>query len=149
MTHRERDEAFMRRCLDLARRAKEAGEAAVGTLIVRQETVVAEAEEQTKRRQDPAAHAEVEAVRAAYQTLGPDLSGCTLYTTVEPCFMCAYVIREARIARVVIGTAAGEIGAVHSKYPILTDPLFARWSPPPEVTAGVLGEVCRRLLLRK
>ena len=139
----------MRQCLDLARRAKAAGEAAVGALLVRDKTVIAEAEEFTKRRRDPLAHAEAEVVRAAYQALGPDLSACTLYTTVEPCYLCAYVIREARIARVVIGTEAGEIGAVHSRHPILTDPAFDRWPPPPEVTMGVLGAECRDLLHRK
>ena len=148
MASQQRDEAFMRRCLELARQAREAGEAAVGTVIVQGEAIVAEAEEQTRRRHDPTAHAEVEAVRVAYQHLGKDLSDCTLYTTVEPCFMCAYVIRVARIARVVIGTDAGEVGAVFSKYPILTDAAFTRWASPPEVTAGILGEECRRLLQR-
>ena len=89
----------------------------------------------------------MEAIREACQAVGSlDLAGSTLYTTVEPCFLCAYAIRATRVARVVMGTDAGEVGAVGSRHPFLSDPSFQRWGPPPSVAAGVLEEEARSLL---
>jgi len=78
----------MRRCLALGRAALEAGEVPVDALIVRGDVVLGEGQEGVRTLLDPSAHAEVQAVRAACRKLGSvDLSGCTLYTTVEPCVL--------------------------------------------------------------
>jgi tRNA(adenine34) deaminase len=138
------DESFMRRCIALAERARLAGETGVGALIVCGGVVLAEASEQTRADHDPGAHAEILAVRAAWRRrASADLSDCTLYTTVEPCVFCSYLIRKTRIARVVYGIPADQIGGVTSRYAILTDSSLAGWSRPPEITAGVLADECQ------
>ncbi|HEX4499278.1 MAG TPA: nucleoside deaminase [Thermoanaerobaculia bacterium] len=144
------DEAHMRRCLELGRAALTVGEVPVGALIVRGEAVVGEGFEETRALPDPSAHAEVQAIRAACRSLGSaDLSGCTLYTTVEPCVLCAYVVRRTGVSRVVYGVPAGQLGGASSRYAILQDPEIAGWPAPPEILAGVLAEECQELLRKR
>jgi len=144
------DITYMERCLELARDAGRSGETAVGSLVVRNGEIVGEGAEATRSKLDPSAHAEMEAIREACQTLGSlDLSGCTLYTTVEPCFLCAYAIRATRLRRVVMGTDAGEVGAVGSLHAFLSDSSFRCWGRPPQVATGVLADEARALLVRK
>ncbi len=141
------DETQMRRCLELGRAALAAGETPVGALVLRGGAVVGEGREETRTLLDPSAHAEVQAVRAACRNLGSaDLSGCTLYTTVEPCVLCAYVVRRTGIGRVVYGVPAGQAGGATSRYAILTDLELAGWPAPPEILPGVLAEECLALL---
>lgn len=93
---------FMARCHQLAATAREQGDAAVGSVVVQNGRVIGEGVERVRAGNDPTAHAEIEAVRAACQSLDSlDLNGCILYTSVEPCPMCAYAIRLARISVVV------------------------------------------------
>jgi tRNA(adenine34) deaminase len=141
-------ETYMRRCLDLGRAALKAGETPVGALVLRGDVVLGEGQEETRSLLlDPSAHAEVQAIRAACQTLGSaDLSGCTLYTTVEPCVLCAYVVRRTGVSRVVYGIPAGQAGGVTSRYDLLVDPDLARWPAPPEIVAGVLAAECLALM---
>lgn len=128
------DRVFMDRCYELADEAKLAGESPVGTVIVRAGEVIAEAAEAVLAPPDPSGHAELLAIKEACTRLGTnDLSDCTLYTNVEPCFMCGYVVRATRISRVVMARDCGEIGSVQSRYPFLLDDEFERWGPPPEV----------------
>lgn len=137
----------MRRCLVLGRAALQAGETPVGSLIERDGTILGEGQESTRSLLDPSAHAEVQAVRAACRNLGStDLSGSTLYTTVEPCVLCAYAIRRAGVSRVVYGIPAGQAGGVTSSYAILTDSTLTGWPAAPDVIEGVLAEECRALL---
>ena len=85
----------MRRCLALASWAAENGETAVGAVVVRRESIIGEGAEGSWRPLDPTAHAEVLALRAACQREGTlVLTGCKLYTTVEPCILCSYAIRQ-------------------------------------------------------
>ena len=140
------DESYMRRCLEMARRALAAGEVPVGAIVVR-DGVIGEGCERTRELLDPAAHAEIEALRAACRASGAlDLAGATLYTTVEPCVLCAYAVRRTRIRRVVFGVSAGVLGGVSGGCPLLTDTASFTGAEPPLVTAGVLAEDCRRLL---
>lgn len=142
-----RDERYMRRCIELARLALDAGDVPVGAIIVRGDRVIGEGYERTRQRLDPAAHAEVEALRAACATLDTlDLAGATLYTTVEPCVLCAYAVRQTRIQRVVYGVKAGSLGGATGPYPLLADAASFGGSEPPAVTGGVLAEECERLL---
>lgn len=126
---------WMRRCLALAREAGASGEAAVGSVVTTLDGVwVADGRENVRATWDVTAHAEVEAIRAACRALkNGDLSGCVLYTTVEPCILCSYAIRETGIARVVIGSWVDDIGGVTSAYPILTAPVTHEWRPPPVI----------------
>lgn len=106
---------MMRRALDLARAAADAGEAPIGALVVDPATreVVAEAHNQPIALHDPSGHAEILALRAAARKLGNyRLSGLTLYVTLEPCAMCAGAISHARIGRLVYGAPDEKGGAV-------------------------------------
>ena len=140
------DEAHMRRCIDIARVARQRGDAPVGALIVRDGRAIAEAGERVDSALDIAGHAEIVAIRLACQVLGSlDLTGCILYTNAEPCVMCGYAIRQARIGRVVFGAAVPEMGSVTSRYPILIAADVPGWQDPPIIVDGVLGDECASL----
>lgn len=140
------DEAFMRRCLALARQAATRGDAPVGSVVARDGGEIAGAGERVDSALDIAGHAEIAAIRLACQALDTlALAGCTLYTTAEPCFMCSYAIRQTGIARVVIGAPVAGVGGVTSRYPILTATDIAGWPAPPAIAQGVLGDECRAL----
>lgn len=140
------DVEFMRQAIRLARIALERGDAPVGSVIVRDGRIKGEGAEAVRCERDPTAHAEAIAVREACRALGSlDLGGCTLYTTVEPCWMCSFVIRSARISRVVVGRSVLHIGGISSRYPILVASDIPKWPQPPEVTTGVLEEECNAL----
>lgn len=130
----------MRRCIDLARRAHASGDAPVGALIVFSNEIVGEGVEGVKARLDVSAHAEIEALRAAAGRLARlDLTGCTLYTSVEPCLMCAYAIRLARVSTVVTGAkAVGSVSAL-SGMMVLTDSKALGHLPTPRVITDVLA----------
>lgn len=139
------DEDFMRRCLELGEIALQAGDAPVGSIIVLNNQIIAEAIETVKAKRDPTAHAETEALREACRMLETlDLSGATLYTNVEPCWMCSYAIRQTRISRVVFGSRNTKIGGASSKFAVLTDTNLKL--PAPEIAAGILEAECDCLL---
>lgn len=134
----------MRRCIALARLAKERGESPVGAVIVHAGEVIAEGIEAGRTEQDITRHAEVIAINNARRALGTaDLSDCILVTTHEPCILCSYAIRHHRIPLVAFGLAVGEIGAYSSELAVLKDRTVKRWGEPPEVIGGVLEEECR------
>lgn len=134
---------YMRACLGLARKGRAAGYLGIGALIVQKGNIIAEAHELLPHAWDVAGHAELLAVRRACERLhSRRLPGCTLYTTAEPCWMCAFAIRETGIEMVVIGASTIDIGALSSKYPILSDAAIPGWGPPPRVIAGVMAEDC-------
>jgi tRNA(adenine34) deaminase len=145
----EKHEEFMRQCIKLAQIAKLKGKTAVGALIIRNEKVIAEGIEGLGELPAVLAHAEIIAIEKAVSLLGTkDLSGCKLYTTVEPCFMCSYLIRETKIDAVIYGAKAGEIGGFSSEYPILVGQNIKKWITVPIVIGGVLEEDCLKLLAR-
>lgn len=100
---------FMARALLLARAAAEAGEVPVGAVLVRNGAIIAEAANAMRRLQDPTAHAELLAIRAAG---AQRLEACDLWVTLEPCAMCAGAIAHARIRRLYWGAADPKGGAV-------------------------------------
>ena len=142
-------ETHMRRCLTLARMARDRGDTAVGSIVVRDDVVIGEGLEATRNLLDPTAHAEIQALPAAckYQS-SLNLAGCALYTTVEPCVLCGYAIRKSGIAQVVYGMPTPQAGAITSSYKILSDETLGGWPPPSEIVAGVLAEQCAALLRR-
>jgi tRNA(adenine34) deaminase len=140
----ERDAAYMRLALEEARLAAQAGEVPVGGVVVVAGRVVARAGNRTIAANDPTAHAEMEALRAAAKSLGNyRLTEAWLYVTIEPCAMCAGAIIQARIARLVYGADDPKGGAVRSCFCVLDHP---RLNHRVEVTAGVLGEECGAML---
>lgn len=144
------DEAFMRQAIRLAHIARERGDAPVGSVVVCKGRIIGRGVESVRQKNDLTAHAELKAMQQACRALGSrDLSGCTLYTTVEPCWMCSFGIRAARIARVVTGRAVPHVGGISSRHPILTDSGIQNWPRPPVVTAGVLEAECRGLFSTK
>jgi len=106
----------MAAALEEARRAASIGEVPVGAAVLREGTVVARAHNETVKRRDPTAHAELLAVRQALSSLQTDrLSACTLYVTLEPCAQCAGAIVLTKVGRVVFGAydpKAGMAGSV-------------------------------------
>jgi len=93
-----------------------------------------EAAEQVPRGDRRFAHAELLAVEAVLRALRRrTIESATLYSTAEPCILCGYAIREARIARVVVGGPSGETGSIRSRFPVLTADGVERWGPPPEL----------------
>ncbi len=144
MTPEARDEAYMRRALELARHAEEAGEVPVGALVVLNDSIIGEGWNQPIVSHDPTSHAEIVALRAATTRVkNYRLPGAVLYVTLEPCAMCAGAIVQARLARVVFGAADPKAGAAGSVFNLLeTSALNHR----AQVTRGVLSEECSQPL---
>jgi tRNA(adenine34) deaminase len=141
---RATDLRWMTAALAEARTAATAGDVPVGTIVLRDGEVVARAANRTARDQDPTAHAELLAIRAASAALGRwRLDDCTLYVTLEPCAMCAGAIVLARIARVVLGAWDPKAGMVGSVGDLLRHP---RLNHRPEVVGGVMEIECGALL---
>ena len=138
------DEAFMRRALELARRAQEEGEVPVGALIVLEERVIGEGWNRPISASDPSAHAEIQAMRAAATARkNYRLIGSTLYVTLEPCAMCVGAMFHARIRRVVFGAADPKTGAAGSTVNLFEE---RRLNHHALVQGGVLAAECGALL---
>lgn len=130
----------------MAEMAETLGEVPVGAVLVFDGRVVARGYNRTRLDLDPTAHAEIVALRQAAQTLGNyRLTGTVLYTSVEPCAMCAGALIWARVARLVYGTADLKAGAVDSQFGICTSLSLNHRL---EVVGGVLQEECRALMQR-
>jgi tRNA(adenine34) deaminase len=98
------DEGFMRRALELARRAQDEGEVPIGAVVVLDQQIIGEGWNRPIAASDPTAHAEIQAMRAAAAKLGNyRLTGAELYVTLEPCDMCVGAMFHARILRTVYG----------------------------------------------
>lgn len=138
------DKEWMRRALELARRAGEAGEVPVGAVLVRDGEVIGEGHNRPIAGHDPTAHAEILALRAAAARLGNyRLPGTTLYATLEPCVMCAGAIIHTRVQRVVFGARDPKGGAAGSVFDVLgSDRLNHRVA----VEEGLLASDCAILL---
>ena len=129
----------MQMALDEAHQAYEAGEIPIGAVIVCKDRVISRAHNLTETLCDVTAHAEMQAITAAANTLGGKyLTECTLYVTVEPCAMCAGAIGWAQIPRIVYG-ASDEKRGYHDLAP-------RAMHPKATVTSGVLEEDCRQLM---
>ena len=129
----------MRMALDEAHMAYEAGEIPIGAVVVCKDRVISRAHNLTETLCDVTAHAEMQAITSAANTLGGKyLTDCTLYVTVEPCTMCAGAIGWAQIPRIVYG-ATDEKRGFHEYAP-------KAMHPKATITTGVLEEECRQLM---
>jgi tRNA(adenine34) deaminase len=134
----------MRVALDEAALAGDAGDVPVGAVVVRGDALLAAASNRTVRDQDPTAHAECLAIRAAAASLGAwRLAGTTLYATLEPCAMCAGALVLARVDRVVFGAWDDKAGMAGSVGDLLRHP---RLNHRPQLRGGVLAAECGELL---
>ncbi len=143
-TDLRRHERLIGRCLELAEVALAAEELPFGSVIARDDLIVAEGHSAVRATRDVTAHAEVTAMRTAQQTLRTsDLSGYTIYSSFEPCAMCAFIIRELRLSRVVFALASPAMGG-YSRWPILQDEGLTRhgspFAAPPDVVTGILAD---------
>lgn len=141
----DQDEFWMAQAIAEARRAAEIGEVPVGAAVVSESGVLlASACNETIRRSDPTAHAEILALRAAGTEIANyRLSGTTVYATVEPCAMCAGALVNARVARLVFGTRDERFGAVETLFNICDHPSLNHRL---QITSGVLADECRALM---
>lgn len=133
------DEYFMGEALKEARKAAAEGEIPVGAVVVAGNEVIARAHNQTELLHDVTAHAEMLAITAAAEHLGAKyLTGCTLFVTLEPCTMCAGALGWSQLARIVYGAGDEKRGFERLGRSML--------HPKTEVTAGVRGEECLKLV---
>ena len=137
-------ESFMRIALKQARSALHVGEVPIGAAVVLGQEVLATGFNQPIHTQDPSAHAEIVALRAAARAIGNyRLTGTTLYVTLEPCLMCVGALVLARVGTLVYGAAEPKFGAVQSLLKIESLALTHRF----EVVPGVLEADCRQLVI--
>ena len=126
------DEDYMRRAIEMARRAEEEGEVPVGAVVVLDGRIVGEGWNRPIAARDPTAHAEIQALRAAAGALGNyRLTGATLYVTLEPCDMCIGATFHARVGRIVFGA---------------TDPKKQVLRNQVKLEGGLLAQECGALL---
>lgn len=138
------DQDWMRMALRLADKAQAQGEIPVGAVVVKDGQVIGEGWNQSISLNDPSAHAEMLAIRAAGSHLqNYRLIDCTLYVTLEPCPMCAGLMIHSRINRLVYGAYDFKTGAAGSVMSLLTDD---RLNHQVDVTAGVLEGQCSEKL---
>jgi tRNA(adenine34) deaminase len=139
-----RDEYFMRLALREAERALEHEDVPIGAVLVRDGEIIAAAHNERELRQDPTAHAEIIALRAAAAAAGSwRVLDTVLYVTLEPCAMCAGAIVLARVPRVVFGASDPKAGACGSVLDVVGEP---RLNHRPELASGLLARECGELL---
>lgn len=141
----ESDEDWMWKAIWVAREAEKRGEVPIGAVIVDADGKLLTAESnRTIMDSDPTAHAEILALRIAGQRTGNyRLNGATVYSTIEPCVMCAGALVNARVKRLVFGAHDERFGAVETHFRICDRPELNHRL---EITTGVLAENCRRLM---
>lgn len=136
----ETDEKYMKMALDEALKALKSKDVPVGAVVVYEGKVISTGRNRREKDKRPTAHAEVVAIdRAAKKLKRWNLSGATLYVTLEPCAMCAGAIIYSRISRVVFGAFDLRFGCAGSIHDLLSD---TRFNHRPEVTSGVLKDEC-------
>jgi tRNA(adenine34) deaminase len=138
------DELLMEEALRAAQRALEAGEVPVGAVVVCDGRIIGRAWNRNLTDSDPAAHAEIIALREAGKALrNHRLGDCEMFVTIEPCAMCAGALVHARLKRLVYGADDPKAGAVHSVVQVVNHP---RLNHSMQVRGGVLAGRCAELL---
>lgn len=144
MPDRVRDERYMRLALDLAREAERAGEIPVGAVVVIHGRVIGRGSNCPIARNDPTAHAEILALRESALTVDNyRLEDATVFSTLEPCVMCAGALVAARVRRLVFAARDIRFGAVRSKFRLADSELLNHRV---QVEEGLLAAECGDLL---
>lgn len=145
MVDLETDENWMYRAIHVAREAEKLGEVPVGAVLVDADgKILAAASNRTIKDTDPTAHAEILALRTAAIRVGNyRLTGTTMYTTIEPCAMCAGALINARVKRLVFGAHDERFGAAVTHFNVCDNPNLNHRM---EISSGVLAEKCRGLM---
>lgn len=141
----EQDEFWMRRAIEAAIEAEKLDEVPIGACLINEEgEVLAVAGNRTRTDCDPTAHAEILVLRDAAKKIGNyRLTETTLYTTIEPCAMCAGALIQARVKRLVFGARDERFGAVESVFQLCDTSSLNHQM---EITKGVLADECRMLM---
>jgi tRNA(adenine34) deaminase len=142
---RKTDEHWMQMAIEAGKRAAEKGEVPVGACIADANyELLAIASNLTITDSDPTAHAEVMALREAGARIGNyRLVGATVYSTIEPCVMCAGALVNARVARLVFGAHDERFGAVETHFGLCTSEILNHRI---EIVPGILADECRELM---
>ncbi len=136
----------MREALELAREAERANEVPVGAVVVVDGKVIGRGRNAPVELHDPSAHAEMAALREAALAVGNyRLERATLYSTLEPCVMCAGALVAARVERLVFGARDLRFGGVRSKFRVADSELLNHRV---EIVEGVMGAECAELMQR-
>jgi tRNA(adenine34) deaminase len=134
----------MAEALLLAKEALLEGDVPIGAVVVFEDRIVGRGRNARERLSDPTAHAEILALQEAARSLGRwRLTGATVYATLEPCFMCAGALVNARVDRLVFAVPDPKAGAVGSLFDVVRDP---RLNHRLEVASGPLASECSELL---
>ena len=138
------DEFFMKKAINLAKKASLYGDVPIGALVVYDGIIVGRGYNKKEYHQNALYHAEIEALNQANQSLKRWwLEGCSLYVTLEPCSMCAGAIVNTRVSRLIYGAKNKRFGAIESSINLLDSPAS---NHKVQVTSGVLEEECGLLL---
>jgi tRNA(adenine34) deaminase len=129
----------------LAREAEQAGEVPVGAIVVMNGQVIGRGRNAPIELHDPSAHAEMIALREAAKAIENYRVEATLYSTLEPCVMCAGALVAARVTRLVFGARDLRFGGVRSKFRIADSELLNHRV---EIVEGVMGAECAELMQR-
>ena len=133
------DEHFMREALKEAQKAFDADEVPVGVVVVANNKIIGRAHNLTERLNDVTAHAEMQAITSAANSLGGKyLTDCTIYVTLEPCVMCAGALAWSQVSKLVIGAPDTKKGFGLLEQNVL--------HPKTEIVKGVLEQECSELL---
>ena len=141
----DRDENWMRAAIRVAREAEKLNEVPIGAVLVDSDgRILAATSNRTIKNNDPTAHAEILALRTAAIRIGNyRLTGTTMYSTVEPCAMCAGALVNARVSRLVFGAHDERFGAVETHFRVCDSPDLNHRI---KITSGVLADKCRALM---
>ena len=141
-------EHFMRRALEIAAEADSAGDMGVGAVVVQGDKIVGTGRNRISTARNPMAHAETDAIADACRALGAEtLAGCTIYTTMEPCPMCAGALVLAKIDHWVLGGRFKSVGRTDlGRYSVESFADFV--GAEVEVTTGILQAECEELRTR-
>lgn len=142
------DQQLMKRAIELSRQASRRGNEPFGAVLVKDHEIVMEGENQIYTRHDPTYHAELGLVRTFCQETGiTDLSDYTLYSSCEPCFMCAGALVWAKLGRLVYGASDVDYCTIRGFASNECSALIFRESPTaPAVTSGILREEAAAVL---
>lgn len=142
---REVDARWMREALGAAASARERNEVPIGACVVTEDgKILAIAGNRTRTDGDPTAHAEIIALREAAREFGNfRLTNAVVYSTIEPCAMCAGALVQARVKRLVYGARDERFGAVETQFRICDSSSLNHRM---EITSGVLEEECRAVM---